>query len=357
MSSDEQSDKECPLCMEAFDEDINFFPCNCQYQICRFCWHRLKTDDTGLVILPSCRQPFPDDPVNFQPLSSEQIKKIKTGKKKQKSQQQQKTKLSECRKYLSAYRVLQKNLVYVVGLSQRMADADLLRKADFFGKFGKISKIAVVPNNANSFQSTSYTAYVTYVKTDDALRAIQTVNNLPVDGRLLKASLGTTKYCSSFLKGQHCSKQECMYLHHVANDQLSFTKEDMHLGKHIECERKLHEQMNTTRSQSHMVVKSVNSAIPSKNCRSQIESTHVSAGELRRDQIKKLLPRVLYDFAQHPGLMPNGQKNLKGTAVPLPERFDFFLDLYDDPGFDPHSESSKALAELVQEEEKTSSTS
>jgi hypothetical protein len=43
MSSDETSDKECPLCMEAFDiDDFNFFPCNCQYQICRFCWHRIR---------------------------------------------------------------------------------------------------------------------------------------------------------------------------------------------------------------------------------------------------------------------------------------------------------------------------
>jgi CCR4-NOT transcription complex subunit 4 len=84
---------------------------------------------------------------------------------------------------------------------------------------------------------------VTYTKTDDALRAIQAVNNLVVDGRLIKASLGTTKYCSNFLKGQSCHKNECMYLHEVADDELSFTKEDMQQGKHTECERKLHDQM------------------------------------------------------------------------------------------------------------------
>lgn len=34
---------QCPLCMESFDmDDINFFPCQCQYQICRFCWHRIR---------------------------------------------------------------------------------------------------------------------------------------------------------------------------------------------------------------------------------------------------------------------------------------------------------------------------
>ena len=55
-------------------------------------------------------------------------------------------------------------------------------------------------------QGPSASAYVTYVKPEDALRAILTVNNVHVDGRTLKTSLGTTKYCSHFLKGSHCQK-------------------------------------------------------------------------------------------------------------------------------------------------------
>ena len=57
-----------------------------------------------------------------------------------------------------------------------------------------------------TFQGPSASAYVTYVKPDDALRAILTVNNVHVEGRTLKTSLGTTKYCSHFLKGSHCQK-------------------------------------------------------------------------------------------------------------------------------------------------------
>lgn len=56
-------------------------------------------------------------------------------------------------------------------------------------------------------------AYVTYMKSDDALRAIQSVNNITIDGRLIKSSLGTTKYCSHFMKNQPCPKPDCMYLH------------------------------------------------------------------------------------------------------------------------------------------------
>lgn len=46
---------ECPLCMEPLEiDDVNFFPCTCGYQICRFCWHRIRTDENGLC--PACRK-------------------------------------------------------------------------------------------------------------------------------------------------------------------------------------------------------------------------------------------------------------------------------------------------------------
>lgn len=41
------------------------------------------------------------------------------------------------------------------------------------------------------------------------------------------ASLGTTKYCSTYLKNQQCHKSDCMYLHELAEEEASFTKEDM----------------------------------------------------------------------------------------------------------------------------------
>ena len=37
--------------------------------------------------------------------------------------------------------------------------------------------------------------------------------------------------------------QDCMYLHKIAEPEASFTKEDMHAGKHTEYERLLHEQL------------------------------------------------------------------------------------------------------------------
>lgn len=119
-------------------------------------------------------------------------------------------------------------------------------------------------------QGPSASAYVTYIRSEDALRAIQCVNNVVVDGRTLKvtrypqsissallllflslrsdnktiilennarllhvfqASLGTTKYCSYFLKSMQCPKPDCMYLHELGDEAASFTKEEMQVKK------------------------------------------------------------------------------------------------------------------------------
>jgi hypothetical protein len=61
-----------------------------------------------------------------------------------------------------------------------------------------------------------------------AARCIRGVDNTTLDGKTLRASFGTTKYCTSFLKGQTCLNKNCLYLHDggvPARD--SFTKEEM----------------------------------------------------------------------------------------------------------------------------------
>ncbi|OQR79842.1 hypothetical protein BIW11_05451, partial [Tropilaelaps mercedesae] len=239
MSQDEAA--ECPLCMEPLElDDLSFYPCTCGYQICRFCWHRLRTDENGLC--PACRKQYSEDPANFKPLSVDEMQQKAKNERKAKKQR-----LVENRKHLANVRVVQKNLVFVVGLPPRLACQEQLKRHECFGKFGKIHKVVV--NQSTSYagvQGPSASAYVTYFRSEDALRAIEAVNNVRVDGKTLKASLGTTKYCNHFLKGGQCPKSDCMYLHELGDEAASFTKEQMQAGKHTEYERRLHEQLNNT---------------------------------------------------------------------------------------------------------------
>jgi CCR4-NOT transcription complex subunit 4 len=64
----------------------------------------------------------------------------------------------------------------------------------------------------------SYSAYVTYQKEEEAALAILAIDNLEIDGHVIKASFGTTKYCNFFLRNDECYNKECLYLHSFAQD-------------------------------------------------------------------------------------------------------------------------------------------
>ena len=40
-------------------------------------------------------------------------------------------------------RVVQRNLVFVIGLSPRLADPEVLKRNEYFGKYGKIYKVVI----------------------------------------------------------------------------------------------------------------------------------------------------------------------------------------------------------------------
>jgi len=52
-----------------------------------------------------------------------------------------------------------------------------------------------------------------------------------MDNRLLRASFGTTKYWSFFLKGQKWLNKDCLYLHKWHSDSETYTKEEMNNKK------------------------------------------------------------------------------------------------------------------------------
>ena len=73
----------------------------------------------------------------------------------------------------------------------------------------------------------SYGAYITYSEPREAALAILSADEFTLERRLLRASFGTTKYCSFFLKDQKCVNKECLYLHELHPMNETFTKEQM----------------------------------------------------------------------------------------------------------------------------------
>ncbi|ORE21605.1 hypothetical protein BCV71DRAFT_241504 [Rhizopus microsporus] len=235
-NSDEE-ELECPLCMEELDiADRNFRPCPCGYKICRFCWHHIRENLNGRC--PACRREYSEQIAEFEPISADEIQRIRR-EKKEKERQQKDMEVAN-RRHLANMRVVQKNLVYIIGLHPKLATEEIIRSNDYFGQFGKIAKIVInkrqiAPtshaNGATSMQP-SAAVYVTYVRKEDAAKAIHAVDGSVMAGRILRASYGTTKYCTYYLRNMTCPNPNCLYLHEPGEDADTISKEELATGKH-----------------------------------------------------------------------------------------------------------------------------
>lgn len=252
----------CPLCCEELDiSDQQFFPCKCGYQVCMWCWHRIKEQETGLC--PACRTPYGDDPHEFSAVDMEEV--LKANKEKAAAEKREKERLRltqgasasglssmhisggsdgdqalvsshpdppKDRNQLANMRVIRRNLVYAVGLPPSIVTEDTLRKPEYFGQYGKIAKI-VVNRNHNSTgdpRRATASAYVTFAHPEDALACILALDGFYMDGRNIRASYGTSKYCSAFIKNVRCNNPECTYLHCMGDSEDTFTKQEIQAG-------------------------------------------------------------------------------------------------------------------------------
>ncbi|GIY17378.1 hypothetical protein CEXT_238861 [Caerostris extrusa] len=278
MANNREERKTCPLCLEPFDpDDANFFPCKCGYQVCRFCWHRIRTNENCLC--PACRRQYPEDPVTFKPLSQEELMKMKNEKKMKEIKKRKE--IAESRKQLANIRVVQKNLIYVSGLPAGLeTDEEKSRRiSQVFKEFGTVQKcVFSSKTNYAGSHSPKSSAYVTYYKVEDALKALKKIPTIKIEGNEIKTSLGTTKYCSNFLKNVHCPKADCMYLHELADEELSFTQDQIAAGQHLTCGNMLYERMI-----AQMKQKAVQISPPKESCPEKQEI------EIEKPSIEKII--------------------------------------------------------------------
>ena len=135
---------------------------------------------------------------------------------------------------LTEARIITKNLVYVIGLSSSIANKDKLIRYEYFGQYGTIKKIVVNKNkayNQNSPNGPSFSAYVTFSKPSEASIAILSLDETTIDNHNIRASFGTTKYCSYFLKGVECTNKDCVFLHKQADENDIIKRGDLNSNK------------------------------------------------------------------------------------------------------------------------------
>lgn len=128
---------------------------------------------------------------------------------------------------MSQERILQKNVVYVIGLSYKLANKEILQKPEYFGQYGSIAKVLTNKTKGlgpNSYYENCYSSYIYYNNPNEAALAILAVDNFKIETHYLKTSFGRTKFCSYFLRNLKCLNKDCFYLHKLAD------KDDIIIG-------------------------------------------------------------------------------------------------------------------------------
>ncbi|KAK5946140.1 transcriptional repressor general negative regulator of transcription subunit 4 [Knufia obscura] len=218
----DEDEESCPLCIEEFDlSDKNFRPCPCGYQICQFCFNSLKNTYEKSTC-PNCRRLYDESTIQYKIPTAEELKADQLNKSKKLSLAKRKeTEKREVetsnRRNLAGLRVKQQNLVYVIGLEpsnskDEAALMETLRGKDYFGQYGPIEKIVVSKPKPGAVNQ-GVGVYVTFKNKDDAARCITAVDGTQNLDKVLRAQYGTTKYCSTYLRGDVCQNKNCSFLH------------------------------------------------------------------------------------------------------------------------------------------------
>lgn len=265
----------CPLCVEEFDlSDRNFRPCPCGYQICQFCYNNIKQNINGLC--PACRRPYDEKSIQWRVVTAEEYTEFratiaKNQKKRAAEQRQKEAQKREAdkdnRKNLVGVRVVQKNLVYVTGLAPTVREDELLktlRQPQFFGQYGNIQKISISNRKTTDGHTPALGVYVTFDTKEEAQRCIQAVNGSTNSDRVLKAQLGTTKYCSAWLRHEQCGNRQCMFLHELGDEEDSYTRQDLSSMNSIDRQRPLPNPGPSSRSASRQQMQSSTSQASSQ---------------------------------------------------------------------------------------------
>lgn len=245
----------CPLCLEELDAtDRAVKACQCGYQVCLWCLHTIREQLNQRC--PACRTPYEEQNFKIVDVNPEEAAKEVRERKTAKKERERREKLKKverereralmlsqqkAKSNLQHVRILQRNLVYIIGLSLSLAREEVIRRTDMFGKFGRMLRVLVNrshPFHADAPGGPSISAYVQYQRDADASTAVRAMNNAVFDGREIRCAIATSKYCEAYVVGvhntdssataiHHCGNANCLYYHTTAQSENVLTREEV----------------------------------------------------------------------------------------------------------------------------------
>ncbi|KAG8829839.1 transcriptional repressor general negative regulator of transcription subunit 4 [Serendipita sp. 399] len=185
---------------------------------------------------PACRREYTEEAVVWKPVTAEDSKRVQQQKRRKEKERKELESLG--RKALLDVRIIQRNVIYVVGLGPRFAKEDtisVLRSSDYFGRYGKISRIQLHKRTPPGADAPIIGVYITYLRREDAERATHAIDGSPSPsggGEVMRASYGSAKYCIGFLRNVPCTNINCLDVHEWGEPDDCFTREELATLKH-----------------------------------------------------------------------------------------------------------------------------
>jgi hypothetical protein len=143
--------------------------------------------------------------------------------------------------FLSKQRIIQKNLVHLLGFPDSMYNENLLLSPEYLGQYGSITKISLVSKEDKGTNQKMNSVYITFENSLQASYCILTIDSIKLNNQTVRAFFGTTKYCNHFINNFRCFNQDkCMFLHQIA-DPSDIIDENTKFGynEHINLAKKI----------------------------------------------------------------------------------------------------------------------
>eukprot|EP00347_Sterkiella_histriomuscorum_P000504 403375596 len=138
---------------------------------------------------------------------------------------------------LLKFRIVQENLLYVIGIPEKYADENLLASQRYFGLYGEVKKIRINRCPKDSYEG-QCAIYVWYSHPIQVAVAIKCLSGLKFGTKgALKCSYGTSKYCANFLKDSYCeafeSEKSCPFLHYLERRRDKVIEDDPEFREYL----------------------------------------------------------------------------------------------------------------------------
>ena len=148
---------------------------------------------------------------------------------------------------LKKLRIIKQNLIHVQGLPKSLYNKIILKSSEYFGQYGTIKSMILSKKINRENNKNVYSVYITYENALQAAIAILCVDSLLIEGKIIRAFFGTTKYCSYFLYNKECPrKSECMLLHKLVSNKEIIIDENTNFSynEHLNMSKKIIELYN-----------------------------------------------------------------------------------------------------------------